>query len=166
MRKGGKVALFALAAVLAACSENAVAPRSATPNEPASVEGGGSTASLTSWDTVRFNITIDPAHKTTYNLGAGNSLYFPAHSLCDPTKSTYGMGEWDKPCSEATRPLTIAVKAWMDSTGHPRIDFQPSVRFVPSNDSRDWVVLTFADYQASLDPMYNILYCRDRKSVV
>jgi len=159
MSKGGMAALFVFAAALAACSESAVGPRAATSRETTSTKDGGSNAVLTSGDTVRFSITIDPAHKTTYSLGNGNSLYFPAHSLCDPTQSSYGMGEWDKPCVQATQPLTISVKAWSDAYGHPRIDFSPSVRFVPSNDSKDWVIIAFSDYQASLDPVYNILYC-------
>lgn len=159
MRKGGMAALFALVAMLAACSDNAVGPHAVMVKDAGRGSGNGSTATLTPMDTVRFSITIDPAHKTTYDLGDGNSLYFPAHSLCDPTQSSYGVGEWDKPCVQATQPLTIAVKAWADSLGHPRVDFTPSVRFVPSSDSKDWVRLTFADYQASLDPVYNILYC-------
>lgn len=160
MRKEGKAALFVFAAVLAACGESAVAPRSAAPNLPASVKGGGgSSAHLTSSDTLRFSITIDPSSQTNYDLGAGNSIVFPAHSLCDPTRSTYGDGEWDRPCPLATEPLTISVKAWTARNGHPQVDFSPSVRFVPSMDPAQWVVLSFADYQASLDPMFKILYC-------
>ena len=37
--------------------------------------------------------------------------------------------------------------------------FDQHLRFVPSNDPSNWVVLTFADLQASLDPFFNILYC-------
>lgn len=159
MRKGGTTALIALVAVLAACSEDAVGPRSATPNEPASVEGGGSSAHLTSVDTTRFSITIDPSTRTTYNLGSGNSIVFPAHTLCDPTKSSYGAGEWDKPCTLATQPLTISVKTWIARNGHPQVDFTPSVRFAPSMYPTQWVVLSFSDYQASLDPSFKILYC-------
>src|SRR5262249_24916451 len=32
-------------------------------------------------------------------------------------------------------------------------------RFVPSSNPSQWVVLTFADLQASLNPMFNVLYC-------
>jgi len=164
MRKGRMPALFVLAAVLAACGDNAVAPRGAPPAATASRRGGGSNAQLTNVDTVRFSITIDPASETTYDLGSGNSLLFPAHSLCDPKRSSYGESEWDKPCTLATAPVTISVRAWIGRNGHPQVDFTPSVRFAPSSDPARWVVLSFADYQASVDPMYKILYCQKPQS--
>ena len=151
--------LIALAAVLAACSENTVAPRSEATVDTVAAPQGGATAALTSWDTVRFSFTIDPSRQTYYNLGAGNSINFPAHSLCDIDRSSYGPTEWDKPCKEARKPLTVNAKAWIDKAGHARIDFDKHIRFVPSSDPADWVVLTFADFQASLDPFFNILYC-------
>jgi hypothetical protein len=159
MKKASKTALIAMVAGLAACSDGLVAPQNEAPAaEP--VNGGGSMQTLTGWDTVRFSITIDPSRQTYYYLGAGNSLTFPAHSLCDPYKSSYGVGEWDKPCNGATSPVTIAVKAWLDSDGHTRVDFDKHVRFVPSTNPAQWVVLTFADLQASLDPTFNINYCQ------
>jgi hypothetical protein len=158
MNKASRIGLLTLVAGLAACSDGLVAPQKEAPSTPAG-NLGGSMEALTGSDTVRFNITIDPSRETDYFLGDGNSLRFPAHSLCDPTKSTYGMGEWDKPCVKATSPLTVGVRAWLDSHGQPRVDFSTHVRFVPSNDQSQWVKLTFGDLQASLDPFYNILYC-------
>jgi hypothetical protein len=55
--------------------------------------------------------------------------------------------------------VTEQVRAWLDAQGHPRVDFTPNIRFVPSALPTNWVILTFADYAASLDPWYNILYC-------
>jgi len=158
MNTASKIALVALAGGLAACSDGVVAPRSEAP-DTASVNGGGSRQSLTGSDTVKFSITIDPSRQTYYYLGDGNSLTFPAHSLCDPTKSSYGVGEWDKPCVQATVPVTVAVKAWLDRQGHARVDFSTHLRFVPSSNPAQWVNLTFGDLEASLDPFFNILYC-------
>lgn len=165
MKKASKIALVALVAPvalvsgLAACSDGLGAPQNETPAVE-SVNGGGSMQALTGSDTVKFSITIDPSRQTTYYLGDGNSLVFPAHSLCDPNKSSYGNGEWDKPCTEATAPVTVGAKAWLDRYGHPRVDFHMRLRFVPSNNPAQWVNLTFADLQASFDPMYNIYYCQ------
>jgi len=39
------------------------------------------------------------------------------------------------------------------------VDFYPNVRFVPSSDPYNWVVLSFADFSASLNPFFNINYC-------
>lgn len=159
MKKATRTALVTLAAGLAACSDGLVAPQSEAPAAEA-VSGGGSLQALTGSDTVKFSITIDPSRTTYYYLGAGNSLTFPAHSLCDPNRSSYGVGEWDKPCIQATSPVTVGVKAWLDSQGHTRVDFSMHLRFVPSSNPAQWVNLTFADLQASLDPMFNIYYCQ------
>lgn len=158
MKKANMAALVALLAGLAACSDGVAAPQSAA---PVAIIGndGGSMQAVTPGDTVRFSITIDPSRQTNYYLGDGNSLSFPAHSLCSPTQSSYCVGEWDKPCPLATSPVTVGVTAWQDSHGHTRIDFSMHLRFVPSTNSAQWVKVVFADVQASLDPAYNILYC-------
>jgi hypothetical protein len=157
MNNARKAALVALAAGLAACGDGAVVPRSDSP-ETAAVNGGGSMESLTGSDTVKFNITIDPSRQTYYYLGDGNSVTFPAHSLCD-LKSSYGADQWDKPCAQATQPVTVAVKAWLDGYGHPRVDFGTHLRFVPSANPAQWVKVVFGDLQASSDPYFTILYC-------
>lgn len=149
--------LAVIATSLAACSETAIVP--SEPQPSAASYGEGSTQDLAGTDTIRFSITIDPNRNTYYYLGAGNSITFPQGSLCDPTKSSYGAGEWDKPCTVAKYALTVNAKAWLDRKGNPRIDFNKDVRFVPSADPNKWVVITFASLQASLDPMFNILYC-------
>jgi hypothetical protein len=157
MNKVSKITLVVLASALAACSDGLVAPKTDAPAE--AVNGGGSMQALTGSDTLRFNITIDPSHDTYADLGYGNSITFPDHSLCDPNKSSYGVGEWDKPCTLAYWPVTVSVKAWLDETGHPRTDFGRNLRFVPSSNSRDWVKITFGDLAASYDLTMNILYC-------
>jgi hypothetical protein len=159
MTKRSKFALVGLVAAVAGCSDVVAPPQSVQDSTP--VIGGGVTTALSGMDTVKFPITIDPWHSTTYYLGAGNSLTFPAGSVCDPTKSTYGIGQWDQPCTAARSSVTVQVKAWLDATGHPRVDFTPNLRFVPSVLPSGWVVLTFADYAASLDPFFNILYCHN-----
>ena len=150
--------LFAAGAGFAACSDNSVSPKiDSSANEY--VHGGGVSHDLAPSETYHYQMTIDPKHNTTWDLGAGNKLTFPRGSLCDASTSSYGPSEWDEPCVPATDPLTLDVTVWTDDAGHPRVDFMPSVRFVPSADSRDWVILSFADLAASLSPLYNINYC-------
>jgi hypothetical protein len=156
MKGSIKLALVAMTAVLAACGDSTVAPRAKTAD--ATIPGGGATASLTGWDTLRFSFTIDPYHNTTYWLGLGNSIVFPAGSLCDPATSTYGPDQWDAPCPLATRTLLVNAKAWLDKSGHPRIDFDQHIRFAPSADPSKWVVLTFTDFLGALTRS-NIVYC-------
>ena len=152
-----KIAMFAMVATLAACGD-AVAPHTAAPDADPVLSGGVTTA-LSTTDTVKFTITIDPRHATYFNLGEGNSLTFPAGSVCDPQSSTYGVTEWDKPCAAAKETVAEHVRAWLDAQGHPRVDFSPNIRFVPSALPTKWVEITFGDFAASLDPWYNILYC-------
>jgi hypothetical protein len=158
MKKSSMTLVFAAAAMFAACSDSSVAPR-AHASDSDNAFGGGVSTALTSTDTIRFDIVIDPSKASTYYLGAGNRLVFPAGSVCDPTHTTYGEGFWDKPCTPATKMVTEHVKAWLDQTGHPKTDFSPDLRFVPSDLPTHWVNIAFADFAASLDQNFNILYC-------
>ena len=158
MIKASKTVLIALVAGLAACSDNTVAP-SAQHQNRVDPSGHGSTLALTSHDTLEFGITIDPSTVTQFPLGAGNYIIFPAHSLCDPYTSTYGPTEWNNPCTPAASTFTINVKGWLDASGNPHLDFNPGVRFVPSDDQANWVKMSFTDSYAALNPWYNILYC-------
>jgi hypothetical protein len=156
MNKAMKMVLTLTAMLAAGCQDSAVAPRSPQVEAP-TVVGGGISAALTS-DTARFSFVIDPARSITYNLGLGNTIVFPAGSLCDPS-SAYGFGQWDKPCTIATSAVTINAKAWVDASNHPHIDFDKHVRFAPSLDPAKWVMLTLSDYDASVNAWLGIMYC-------
>lgn len=157
MNKISKI-IVALTAMLAAgCSESISAPKSIANND-VTIPGGGSTAALTSTDTIRFTFLIDPSRSITYNLGAGNTITFPAHSLCD-LNSTYGGGQWDKPCALATSPVTVYTKAWLDAQGFAHVDFDKHVRFVPTSNPADWVMLSLYDYGAATTPWTKVNYC-------
>lgn len=150
-------ALFAVATIFIA-GAGAVSPRSAIVDVP-NVTAGRVQTTLTRGDTATFRIDIDPWRATTYMLGAGNMIEFPAGSVCDPEKSSYGAAEWDKPCAAARRPITATVRAWLDSAGHPRVDFTPAIRFVPSVLPTGWVMLTLTDARAAGDSTMTILSC-------
>jgi hypothetical protein len=149
--------LFAVAATLAACSDNSVAPRSQAADAFSGATQGYRGA-LSTTDTTRFSITLIPGQSTLYYLGDGNSMFFPAGSVCDPA-STYGASEWDNACAPISGVVTVNVREWLDAKGHARADFLPHLRFVPSLLPTAWVTISFKDFQASLDPFYNILYC-------
>ncbi|HEX4683431.1 MAG TPA: hypothetical protein VH277_12015 [Gemmatimonadaceae bacterium] len=157
MKGFSKIVLLAATALLAACGDSTVAPRSVASD--VTIPGGGATAALGGLDTIRFSFTIDPSRNTFYWLGLGNSIVFPAGSLCDPANSTYGPDQWDQPCPIATHAVVINAKAWLDHANHPRIDFEQHVRFAPSNDPAKWVVLTLTDYRGAVKPQSNIGYC-------
>jgi hypothetical protein len=155
-RATGKTIVVALIAGLAACSDGTVAPKSAAVQN---LSNQGALAELTTTDTVRFSFVVNPSVSSSFYLGAGNSVRFPAGAVCDPA-SSYGVTEWDNPCTPATAPITINASAWLDPvTGNPRVDFENHIRFVPSTDPLQWVTLAFTDMSAALDPTSDILYC-------
>ena len=69
-----------------------------------------------------------------------HAVVFPARSICDPATSSYGPGTWDSPCTALKGALKIHAKVRTAKLG-TWVDFSPSLRFVPSNDSRDWVYM-------------------------
>ena len=158
MKKLYSVLSFTIAGALAACSDTSTAPQqiAAAPVQTAGRQG--SMQDLSGTDTIRFTVTIDPSVNTTYNLGAGNSLFFPAGSLC-ALNSSYGKNEWDKPCVKATSAVDVNVKVWLNRYGKARVDFDKHVRFVPTLNPAQFVMLQFTDLQASLNPFISILYC-------
>jgi len=107
---------------------------------------------------------ITGRRNVTYNLGAGNTLFFPAHSLCDMGQSTYGVGQWDQPCVAATTSVTVNTKAWLDAKGYAHVDFDKHVRFVPTSDPAGLVMLSLSAYGASTLAWLNIAYCTDAQT--
>jgi hypothetical protein len=158
MNKAMKTVLMLTAMLAAGCSEGTVAPRADAPSDQ-NITGGGSTASVTGTDTLRFAFAIDPSRTITYYLGAGNTITFPAHSLCDPKTSTYGTGQWDKPCNLATQALTVNTKAWLDRNWLLHVDFDKQIRFVPTSNPAGWVMLSLTDYGSVINPLAQIKYC-------
>lgn len=159
MNKHTKLIAMLTAMLAAGCAESTSAPQTRALND-VTIPGGGATAALTSTDTIRFTFVIDPNRASYYNLGAGNSITFPAGALCDPNRSSYGPGQWDRWCPTATSAVTINAKAWLDRQGKPRLDFDKHVRFVPSNNPANWVMLTLSDYGSGIDLWTNIAYCQ------
>jgi hypothetical protein len=157
MNKAIKTVLTLTAMLAAGCTDSTVAPKAASGDS--TIRGGGSTAALTATDTLRFSFVIDPNQTISYPLGAGNSITFPAGSLCDPNLSSYGVGEWDKDCPLATSAVTVNTKAWLDEAGQPHLDFDRHVRFVPTANPAGWVMLTLSNYGVGLDLWSRIAYC-------
>src|SRR5690242_4735022 len=132
------------AVMLAACSDTTTAPPSpaARPhlsdkqfeqwlldNGGVSRDGRGRANKNDSVWTKSF--VVDPTQPTTIKLG-DHSVYFPANSICD-LSSSYGADQWDQPCTPATQPITVTA-SWNSKYGHAYVDFEPSMRFVPTSD--------------------------------
>jgi hypothetical protein len=127
--------------VIAGCQDNAIsAPQSASV-APASImlapEGrpqlslSGSAPSNTSAD-----FSVGPSGGTF--LVGNNVVVFPPRSICDPAKSSYGPGTWDRPCEPSNAQIKIHAEVRTAKAG-TWVDFTPALRFVPSTNSAKWV---------------------------
>ena len=158
--------LLAVLAVATACSDAPMAPRASQERPAFDVQAlqpmdsrGGVGGGLSQGDSNVAVLTIDPNTSRTYAFGQ-NWIHFPAHSICDPATSGYGIGLWDTPCTAATQPVQVTVK-WTGRGGYAFAVFSPELRFVPAdarNGSR-WVILSLHSQRKLHDlDAYSILY--------
>lgn len=87
-------------------------------------------------DSTSADFTVTPSGGV-FKLGP-HFIYFPANSICDPARSTYGVGEWDRPCPVLRDPIAIHAEV-RKVDGREWVDFTPSLRFVPRRDASRWV---------------------------
>ena len=147
-------AAIGAAMLVGACAdrEGVVAPREAAASKPAL----STTVTVSTGDTTVTSFVVLPGAMTAAVIGE-HKIKIPAGAVCDPALSSYGPTEWDKPCQTLLAPLTITAKAWRSSTGHPMVDFQPALRFRPTD--KGVVTLHLMDKVASADESYRIYYC-------
>jgi len=74
-----------------------------------------------------------PGQGVTKRFG-DHMIVIPAGAICDPSTAKYGLGHWDEPCTAATRNIVITALSFTDAGGHPYVDFQPGLRFVPTKE--------------------------------
>jgi hypothetical protein len=141
------IAAVSLLALLSACSDQPTGPSSTVrpPNPDVIIDN-----ILT--DGLNMDVDFTVTSTGGWYLVGPHKLYFPANSICDPTTSTYGVTEWDKPCSPAVEPVKIHAAVRYDTlTGKPSVDFTPSLRFVPTEESTQWVWLFFYSDDARVE---------------
>jgi hypothetical protein len=126
---------FATSLLLAACSDTPTQVSSSRPSVrmPAPTKTAFAIVShQVAGDTALSLITLDTEQEDSFLLPDGAKITFPAGSVCDVETSSYGVGEWDQPCDPQRTNVNITVRAWVDSAGHPRLDFSPRMRFNPA----------------------------------
>ena len=161
------VALLVVLAAASACSDATNAPQATERpafdvqalQPEASRSGGWSSSQQQAGEDNVATLTIDPNVSHTYAFGL-NWIYFPSHSICDPTTSGYGVTLWDAPCTALDQPIQVTVH-WSSRGGYAFAQFSPELRFVPA-DARTpsrWVVLSLhTNRQLHTLDAYNILY--------
>jgi hypothetical protein len=127
--------------VIAGCMDNGVSAPQIAPEGAAPVmmaPEGRPSLSLhgKSSDNTSADFVVTP-NGGTFFIG-NNAVYFPAQSICDPEKSSYGPETWDRPCVAAKGAVKIHAEVRTAKLG-TWIDFSPSMRFVPSANPSQWV---------------------------
>jgi hypothetical protein len=140
------LATVGFAALLTGCRDDVVAPSLTERPSPISVSLSTVTA-----------FVYDPAVARSFDIGQQHRISFSAGAVCDPLVSTYGPGEWDAPCTPLATPIVITARSYVAANGHPRVDFTPSLRFVPGSE----VVLYLRDKAAADDASAVIQWCDD-----
>ena len=104
-------------------------------------------------DTLVGEFVVTPGRSQTHAVSALR-ITVPAGAICDPSLSTYGPTEWEKPCVRKQTPTPITVKAWIDAEQHPHVEFHPELRFAPDRN----VMLMLRDRAAAATPERYTLY--------
>jgi hypothetical protein len=147
---------------LGACADSATGPgRAITADELETPSLGKSSGNVAYYmvDSNTIMFTIDPTKRQTVGAG-GNSIVFPAHSVCDPEVSGYGQDLWDTACKSLTKPITITA-SWTYREGHALVEFEPALRFAPAgaNEQDKWVILTLQEkIKLNRNATYQILW--------
>ena len=143
------LAACGVAALLVACGEP-VAPRGAVPLSAALSSTG-----------ITTSFVYDPAVGGSFELASQHRITFAPGAVCDPLVSTYGVTEWDQPCTPLAGPITITARSYT-ANDRPRVDFSPSLRFVPGSE----VVLYLRDKAAAADTTSVLQWCNDANACV
>lgn len=116
-------------------------------------DDGGSSGQAKSYPAYSFK--VDTRQTATYQLPGGNSITFPAGSICNKDQTPYGTSEWYNSCPVATGSVNIVANVNVAGDGTVAIDFTPKMRFVPGKS----VVLTIYDPEAKKKTYSTIWYC-------
>lgn len=137
---------FAAIGTATACADNASAPA----REVAAFKAPAA------FTTVEGSVVFTVNNSEGKNQRVGNHVIaFPAGAICDPELSTYGATEWDKPCTALRGSIEITATMLRDSENHPYVDFQPALRFVPTQE----VMLFLRNGRSSQATQLSVEYC-------
>src|SRR5688500_293282 len=130
-----RILLAFTALLVVGCSDQPSAPEAAVSSEESPFLKVYPTYSA---DRKSADIIVEPSGGY-FALGK-HVIAFAPNSICDPAVSTYGVTEWDQPCTPITTPINIHAEL-REQDGRTWIDFSPELRFVPSDDEGQWVYL-------------------------
>jgi hypothetical protein len=134
--------------LLAACAGDLTSPRASKVPTDANKALVGAVSGV-------YTFTVNPNTSTVLNFGQSN-LALPAGSICELATSGYGTSTWNNSCTPETAPITITATLFDAETDHPRVDFQPALRFNPQTNAL--LTLTVSNSE-TLSSMAVLKYC-------
>jgi hypothetical protein len=142
-----RLALLSLVATVVACNDGVTAPRRAT--LPKGAPSLDVIVNSMSDDSTSADFTVTPTGGV-FIIGK-HAVKFPANSICNPETSSYGATEWDAPCDPLTTDIQIHAEV-RSLEGRTWVDFSPALRFVPTDDSEQFVwILMKSDAAATAE---------------
>lgn len=152
--------------LLAACAGEATAPVTSTLSSQESTSRFTPTNAqldLVGVSDGVYSFTFDPSRDQSFDLGP-NHLDIPRNAVCDLATTAYGTDYWNKPCSPERGTVTITATITNAKSAHPRIDFQPALRFNPRTDVELYIYAKRASQQDA--DAFVMKYCGDHGKCV
>lgn len=153
--------LAAAGVLLTACAGEPTAPTAL--GESAAVSGMSplspvdASAALIGTRDGTYTFTVDPRKDQRLQMGF-SALDIPAGAICRLSDSGYGAAYWNESCRSESRTMTITATVRNARSDHPRIDFEPALRFNPEKRVQLYM---FVD-KRSKSADWTILYCSTR----
>ena len=104
-----------------------------------------------------YVFTIDPSKDQSLEIGP-NHLDIPRDAICRISDMRYGPQYWDDRCKAERGLITITATVRNAESDHPRIDFQPALRFAP--DKKVMLYMTLSE-KADKAEWASIFYCAE-----
>jgi hypothetical protein len=135
-----------LLAALAGCGEGVVSPSPSPIQAPAASAPAPMSLAPRERPSLDLSGGLPDSASVDFLVGPTGGLFvmgndavvFPAQSICDPATSSYGPGTWDQPCTPLQTTLKVHAEV-RHANGVTSVDFNPSLRFVPSTSASRWV---------------------------
>ena len=153
-------AAVVLAGAVAACQgDNTVSP-AITSASPTQVRAARTLSNYNlKPDTVVVTFKVLPHKAVSQALAGGHKIYFSAQSICDPETSGYGPTTWETPCAPASKTVMVTARSWVDTAGHPFVEFSPALRFNPDDKRMVWLLMV--DKKGAKASDGTIVFCAD-----
>lgn len=159
MRNGTQVRWWGAAlvgvALLSGCGDRVGSPVAPEGPQLAGPSGAWNSGEAYYVGTQVFTVSRDGG---SFKLAGGHLITFQRDAICNPLTSRYGPSTWDLPCEPARGSIVITAISSVDANGHPRVDFEPDLRFASLKDGGSRVLLQLKDPHAD-DPTAAVFYC-------